>query len=76
MFFEMANTCIFGIFKLNNTMLHFFLHIMILFIVHGKICLQFTCVFCMFAVHGRHGTVENASRILGFQGDSGLNKWG
>ena len=64
MFF--ANTCIFCIFKLNNTMLHFFLHIMILFIVHGKICLQFTCVFCMFAVHGRHGTVENASIILEF----------
>ena len=42
----------------------FFLHMMTWFIVHGKICLQFTCIFCIFAVHGRHGTVENASRIL------------
>ena len=28
----------------------FFLHIMILFIVHGSICLEFTCVCCKFAV--------------------------
>ena len=45
-----------------------FLHIMTLFIVHEKICLQFTCICCIFAVHGRHGTVENASRSLEFQG--------
>ena len=37
-------------------------------IVQRKICLQFTCIFCIFAVHGRHGTVENASRILEFLG--------
>ena len=38
----LANTCKFCIFKLNNTMLHFFLHIMtlILFIVHGKMWLH------------------------------------
>ena len=24
------------------------------------------CVFCIFAVYGRHGTVENVSRILEF----------
>ena len=43
-----------------------FLHIMTLFIVHGKVGSQFTCKFCIFAAHGRHGTVENASRILEF----------
>ena len=30
--------------------------------------LQFTRIFCIFAVHGRHGTVENSSRILEFRG--------
>ena len=44
----------------------FFLHIMTLFIVHEKICLQVTCICCIFAVQGRHGTVENVSRILEF----------
>ena len=37
-----ANTCIFCIFKLTMRCC-IFLHIMTLFIVHGKICLQFTC---------------------------------
>ena len=61
----LANTCIFRIciFAIRCCI---FLHIMTLFIVHGKICLQFTCIVCMFAVHGRHRTVENASRILEF----------
>ena len=44
----------------------FFLHIMTVLIVHGKICLQFTCIFCIFAVHGKDGTVENVSIILEF----------
>jgi len=40
--------------------------IMTLLIVHGNNCLQFTCVFCIFAVNGQDGTVENAPRILEF----------
>ena len=63
-----VNTCIFRICIYLQYDVAFFLHIMTLFIVHGKICLQFTCICCKFAVpytvHGRHGTVENASRIL------------
>ena len=31
--------------------------------VHGKMCLQFTCIFCIFAVHGRS---KISSRILEF----------
>ena len=59
----LANTCIFYIFIIRYCI---FLHIMPLFIVHGKICLQFTCIFCIFAVHEKDGTVENAPNILDF----------
>ena len=59
----LANTCKFCMFLF--TIRHcIFLHIMTLSIVHGKTCLQFTCIFCIFAIHGRHRTVENASRFL------------
>ena len=34
--------------------------------------LQFTCIFCIFSVHGRHRTVEN-SKFWNFR-VSGLNK--
>ena len=60
-----ANTCIFYISKIRYCI---FLHIMTLCIVHGKIWLQFTCKFCKFAVHGRHGTVENASMVTSKNG--------
>ena len=53
-----------------------FLHIMTLSIVHGKICLQFTCIFCMFAIHARHRTVEKGVKNFGVLGVSGLNKQG
>ena len=61
-----ANTCIFYIFIIIRYCI--FLHIMPLIIVHGKICLQFTCIFCIFAVHGKDGTVEDAPNILEFYG--------
>ena len=43
-------------------------------IVHGWMLLQFTCIFCIFAVHGRHRTVENSSNIFKILRVSGLNK--
>ena len=41
--------CIFCILKITIRCC-IFLHIMTVLIVHGKICLQFTCIFCIFAV--------------------------
>ena len=55
----------------------FFLHIIILFIVHGTICLQFTCICCIFAVHGRHGKTRDGRKWVknfGVSGVSGLNR--
>ena len=74
--FFLANTCVFYIFKLNNTMLHFFppYHDIDTVYCSWKDVVAFTCIFCIFAVRGRHGTVENGSIILEFSGVSGLNK--
>ena len=43
-----------------------FLHIVTVLIVHGKVCLQYASKICIFAVHGGHGTVENASSFVEF----------
>ena len=51
-----------------NTMLHLFCILWYVLLVMGRFVLQFTCIFCIFAVHGRHGTVENASKNWSFRG--------
>ena len=56
----------------------FFLHIMILFIVHGSICLEFTCVCCKFAVPYTQKTRDGRKCVKNFGGSglSGQNKQG
>ena len=53
-----TNTCIFYFI----TRYCIFLHSMTLFIVHGF----FFAIHMQYHLHGRHGTVENASNILEF----------
>ena len=36
--------------------------------------LQFTCIFCIFVVHGRYGTVEHFVKNFGVLDGAGLNK--
>ena len=58
-------------FENNYTMLHFSAyHEQCLLFTERFVCNlhAYSAIFSIFAVHGRHGTVENASRNLEFEG--------